>query len=141
VGIGAIGMKESFPESISVVLMQKNPDTGFLETELDTYPIKNDRYITQIFAAGEPPLVHMCLTTDPAVDLTDEEFEAVYDLYEPDRLLGEVENFSEIEGGLNPVWEVVFPWNDNRDAMAEKMDRILTLHLAELAAIFSARKN
>ncbi|MDR3239937.1 MAG: hypothetical protein LBT44_07620, partial [Clostridiales bacterium] len=71
----------------SVILMRKNGETGFLEEEIASYPVKHEAHLERFYAEGEPLLVHMRVRVDPARELTDEAFEAVYDYYETDRLL------------------------------------------------------
>ena len=129
-------------EDTVIVIMLKNKNTGFLETELGSYTLEGgDNLIHNIFALEEESgvSVHMRLTTER--DLEDWEFSAALDCYDTEVLLELCASAVEDETGYNPLWEVTFDFSKSGEAMEEKISRILKVHKEELSSVYEAIKD
>ena len=124
-----------------IVVMLKNSETGFLETEIGSYNINDeDGFIYNIFAVsngeGLGISVHMRLSVER--DLEDWEFSAVLDYYDSEPLLELCKSVEEEDEGYNPVWQVVFNFDESREAMENKISAILAVHKKELESVYEA---
>ena len=121
-----------------IVIMLKNGETGFLETEIGSYNISDeDGFIYNIYAVeGEGISVHMRLSVER--DLEDWEFSAVLDYYDSEPLLEICKSVEEEDSGYNPVWQVVFAFDESREVMEEKISKILAVHKQELKSVYEA---
>ena len=101
-----------------------------------------ERFLVNIYAvkAEEGYLAYVKLFIDK--DVSDWEFNAIFDHYDPETLLPLVESFSEIEDCYEPTWELTLAVKDNSEAeellLGERLRRILELHEAELESVYAA---
>ncbi len=126
-------------EDTVIVIMLKDKETGFFEKELGCYKIdKNDEFIYNTFAYEENDgfKVLMKLTCDREV--SDWEFDAIFDYYDTETLLPFVTSIKEEEDCYNPTWNVTFDFLDNIEAMEEKISGILNVHANELKTVYEA---
>ena len=130
-----------------IVIMLKNKETGFLETEIGSYNISDEEgFIYNIYAVSEPSAacavqgeaisVHMRLSVER--DLEDWEFSAVLDYYDTEPLLEICQSVGEEDAGYNPVWQVVFGFDESREIMENKISAILAIHKKELESVYEA---
>lgn len=118
-------------EASSIVLMEK--EQGILTKELGSYEI--DKGIEYIYKAYvENDIVYLYLTTDR--DVSDEEYNEVFDEYNFEDLTSKGFEIEEIEGEYNPVWLVKLPFEKVHDDMKKKINDILTYHVEEIRRIF-----
>ena len=125
-------------DEMSVVIMLKDKDTGFLEKELGSYKItENENLIVNIYAeeTADSCLCHMKVSTD--YEPEDWEFEAIYDYYDNEIFGGEVLSLLEVEDCFNPTWEMVFDFCDDIYVMESKISRLLKIHENELKSVYS----
>jgi len=129
-------------EETVIVIMLKNKETGFLESEIGSYNVgEYEQLIYNIYAGEEAGrvLVHMRLTVDK--ELADWEFSAVLDYYDTQTLEPACLSISEDDSGYDPVWEVVFEFEETQVDMEEKLLTILRLHKEELDSVYEAIKD
>ena len=122
-----------------IVIMIKDEHTGFLERELGSYKIeKYDELIYNTYAEEKDGryVVYMKLTCDR--DVEDWEFSAIYDYYDTQTVLDEVDNVAEEEDCYNPTWTVSFDFIEDVEKMEEKIQKILNLHYMELKSVYEA---
>jgi len=123
-----------------IVIMLKNMETGFLETEIGSYNISDEEgFIYNIYAVsaeGGDISVHMRLSVER--DLEDWEFSAVLDYYDFEPLLALCKAVAEEDSGYNPVWKVEFAFDESREVMENKISSILKAHKAELESVYEA---
>ena len=123
-----------------IVIMLKNMETGFLETEIGSYNISDEEgFIYNIYAVsaeGVDISVHMRLSVER--DLEDWEFSAVLDYYDFEPLLALCKAVAEEDSGYNPVWKVEFAFDESREVMENKISSILKAHKAELESVYEA---
>lgn len=128
-------------ESLSVLIMEKNKETGYLERELGSYTISNNgNLIDSIYMIREndKDTVHLRLTTEK--DVEDWEFSEILDYYDEDVLKDIVLSWKEVEDAYNPMWEVTFEFIDSQHKMENILQDILNKHKKELDAIYNEIK-
>lgn len=136
--------------SFSIILMIKD-EMGIMEKELGVYNI-NDEYsslISEFYAKRIPDEemedgkgnynCHMMLTTDR--DLSDWEFNAVYDYYNEQVFTNENVTFKEMDSFYNPTWELTFPFIENESELESNINNFIQIHLGELISIYEAIKD
>jgi hypothetical protein len=128
-------------ESLSVLIMEKNKETGYLERELGSYTISNNgNLIDSIYMIREndKDTVHLRLTTER--DVEDWEFSEILDYYDEDVLKDIVLSLEEVEDAYNPMWEVTFEFIDSQRKMENTLQDILNKHKKELDEIYNEIK-
>ena len=126
-------------EETVIVIMIKDKKTGFLEKELGCYKIEEYQdYIYNTFAAEEDGkyVVHIKLCC--AKDVSDWEYEAIYDYYDTETISPFVTSITEDTEQYNPTWEVCFDFLESAELMEEKIGRLLRLHKQELDSVYEA---
>ena len=129
-------------EPLSVLIMQKNKETGFLERELGSYTLSNNgNLIDSIYVVNEDEydIVHLQLTTER--DVEDWEFSEILDYYDEDIFKDIVLSFKEVEDTYNPTWEVTFEFIESQSEMKNKLQSIVDIHKKELDEIYDELKN
>ncbi len=124
-------------EETVVVIMIKDSKTKFLDRELGSYRIaehENLLYNTYALESDDGIKIFMKITTDK--DVSDWEFEAIYDYYDTETILPFVSSIYEEEDCFNPTWEVSFDFVDDQDAMEDKISKILNAHYKELESVY-----
>ena len=128
-------------ETVSVLLMEKNKETGYLERELGSYTISDSgNLIDSIYMVheNEKDIVHLKLTTER--DVEDWEFSEILDYYDEDILKDIILSFEEVEDTYNPMWEVTFEFIESHSKLESKLQDILDKHKKELNAIYDEIK-
>ena len=69
-------------------------------------------------------------------DVEDWEFDAVYDYYDAEAILEEVELIEEEDECFNPTWNIKFSFIDDISIMESKIKRILSIHKKELESVY-----
>ena len=126
-------------EETVIVIMLKDKETGFFEKELGCYKIEdNDEliYNTYAYENEDGYTVYMKLTCEREV--SDWEFDAIFDYYDTETLLPFVSSIEEEEDCYNPTWNVTFDFIDNIEDMEEKIKEILSVHAKELETVYEA---
>jgi len=130
----------------TIVIMEKNIETNFLETELATLKIQaNDEYLLNVFvmrekdenAENENLKLHLKISTDK--DVEDWQYEEIFNQYN-EEIYAEMQlTISEDLEEFNPTWEIVFDYND--EALENQITKILSLHKTELSRINNEMKS
>ncbi len=122
------------------VIMLKDAVTGFLEKELCSITLsKHDEYIVNMYAAEENGGMTLNLRLSTGREVSDWEYDAIYDYYDPSAVEQAGAAVSEQDDDYDPVWLVTLPYDeDNVQAMVEN---ILELHHNELADVFDTIKD
>ena len=127
-------------EDTVIVIMLKDKETGFLEKELSSYNVSlNENLIYNTYATEKEDgsiEVFMRLTCDR--ELSDWEYDAVFDYYDDEVLKPYVSSIEENDDFFNPCWDIAFEFLDNQHEMEEKIDKLLTLHRDELLSVYEA---
>lgn len=120
-----------------LVLMEKDPETGFLTNTIESYTI--DTHIELIeglnFASEEATdFIYLTLTTQ---DVEEWQYNGIYDLYEEDLLQPFALELLDGSGEYNPRWILKMPFTQERSAMESIFNQILEVHYQELQRVFS----
>ena len=128
-------------ENTALVLMRKNPDTGFFEEELGHYKIGTDEELVEGFYAEQTDDgLMVCMRVgvgDLWAEIGDELYESIYDGYDADFLPDFVSEFMEIDGSYNPLWEARFLLDGDSAATESMIDGVLAGHRKALSLLLS----
>lgn len=126
-----------------VVIMQKDPKTGFLEKELASLTImENENLIVNLYVQedeSEKLKMHIKLSTDK--DVADWEYSAIFDYYDTNIFDDYADNVKEEEDYYNPTWEISFDYIDDTNELEEKITKILEVHRNELNDVYETIKD
>lgn len=120
-------------DEMAIVIMEKDPETGFLSKELGSYKINyNIDVIEKAFAAEESAgkIVNLYLTLPG--DFKDWEFNAILDNYDTDLYKDIVLSVEENEESYNPGWIFKFIFQDADNVIEKKLNDILSIHNKEI---------
>lgn len=129
-------------EETVLVIMLRDPQTGFLEKELMSLNIgENEAYIYNTYAAETENGTVVVLKLTCGREVEDWEFNAIYDYYDEETLMPHISSIAEDEDAYDPTWIVTLPYVDNVDLMEEKILEILDLHKQEMDSVYEAIKD
>ena len=127
-------------EETVIVIMLKDAETGFLDKELGCYKIeKGEELIYNTYAYLSPDggyKVVMKLSTGG--DVSDWEFQAIYDYYDKETLLPFVSSIYEDEDCYNPTWIAELDFTDSEEEMESRISNIINAHKKELESVYEA---
>ena len=124
-------------EDAVLVIMLKNKETGYLEEELGTYTLNcGQESIASIYAQEGQEGLTTYLSLTCTREISDWEYEAIFDYYDPEVFQSIVIDMKEAEGHMNPVWIFTFPFIENATIMEEKITKIVELHEKELTSVY-----
>lgn len=119
-------------EETVIIIMLKNPETGFLDKELGALNItKNEEYIVNIYVMEGK--LYIRLSTGR--DVEDWEYSAIFDYYDT-QCFGELANVIDIDDDYNPTWEIVADYNKDLAQTQDFVNKILEIHTKELSDVF-----
>jgi hypothetical protein len=128
-------------EYTSLLIMEREKDTGFLGRELGSYEVKFDtNLVDRVFAEKEDDnlVVHMYITAPG--EYKDWEYNAILDNYNLDLYEGKVMSIEENEDSYNPVWLVKFEFLEDDNSCEGKINEVLEIHDAELKRVLEEIK-
>ncbi|MCL2593219.1 MAG: hypothetical protein FWD82_07615 [Defluviitaleaceae bacterium] len=129
-------------EDTFIVIMLKNSQTGFLETELGSYKVaENENLIHNIYVLENNSKKEVYMRLSVCRELLDWEFSAVFDYYDIDVFKDIAIKVIEDDEGYNPIWEVVFEFTENDDEMERIIENILKIHRTELDEVYEEIKS
>ncbi len=124
-------------ENEVLVLMQKNNETGFLEKELGVYTLDvRTETIFGIFAEEEDGHCSVFLSLTCQKEISDWEYDAIFDYYDTDIFEKHGVSITEKEGYENPMWCFSFPFIEDQSLMEEKISSLVELHEGELLSVY-----
>lgn len=111
-------------EFSSLVLMEKDKETGFMVKELGSYEVSEGaENISKMFYDGEKVNVYF----DTNKDVEDWEYSAIFDLFNEEEFVENGYNIEQIDSEYNPTWLVKFDYDEEHSVMAEKLNKLCTL--------------
>lgn len=126
-------------EESAIVVMLKDQATSFLEKELGCYTVAQGvENVFGVYAVEEADETRVVLKLSCEKELSDWEYDAVFDYYDTEELEQLVDSIEEEEGHFNPVWKIVFPFSQEPNEMEEKLSAILEIHKRELESVYEA---
>ncbi len=117
----------------SLVLMEKDKETGFITKELGSFEVNEGAlYVRKLFVVDN--IVNLYFDTNK--DVEEWEYSAIYDLFNKDIF---VENGFEIHEDLdeyNPTFILKFKYSDEYIDMKEMIDKAVNLISNEMENVF-----
>lgn len=124
-------------EFSSLVLIEKDKETGFIKQELGSFEVNEGAlFVKKLYVLDE--IVHMYFDTNKNVE--EWEYSAIYDLFNAEIF---VESGYEIEEELdeyNPTYIIKFKYEDDYDAMKKKIQEAVSIIEKEMNLVFEAIK-
>ena len=121
----------------SLVLMEKDKETGFIKKELGSFQVNEGAlFVKKLYVLDE--IVNMYFDTNKNVE--EWEYSAVYDLFNSDVF---IESGYEIEEDLeeyNPTYIIKFKYEDDYDVMKKKIQEVVAIIDSEMNLVFEAIK-
>lgn len=117
----------------SLVLMEKDKETGFITKELGSFEVNEGAlYVRKLFVIDN--IVNLYFDTNK--DVEEWEYSAIYDLFNKDIF---IENGFEIDEDLdeyNPTFILKFKYSDEYIDMKEMIDKAVNLISKEMDNVF-----
>lgn len=117
----------------SLVLMEKDKETGFITKELGSFEVNEGAlYVRKLFVVDN--IVNLYFDTNK--DVEEWEYSAIYDLFNKDAF---IENGFEIDEDLdeyNPTFILKFKYNEEYAEMKEMIDKAVELISNEMNNVF-----
>lgn len=117
----------------SLVLMEKDKETGFITKELGSFEVNEGAlYVRKLFVIDN--IVNLYFDTNK--DVEEWEYSAIYDLFNKDVF---IENGFEIDEDLdeyNPTFILKFKYSDEYIDMKEMIDKAVNLISKEMNNVF-----
>ena len=117
----------------SLVLMEKDKETGFITKELGSFEVNEGAlYVRKLFVVDN--IVNLYFDTNK--DVEEWEYSAIYDLFNKDVF---IENGFEIDEDLdeyNPTFILKFKYNEEYAEMKEMIDKAVELISNEMNNVF-----
>ena len=121
----------------SLVLMEKDNETGFIKKELGSYEVSEGAiYVKKLYMLDD--IVYMYFDTNK--DVEEWEYSAIYDLFNDDIF---EEKGYEIEEDLdeyNPTYIIKFKYVDDYSLIKEKIQECVSLIESEMNNVFESIK-
>ncbi len=117
----------------SLVLMEKDKDTGFVTKELGSYEVgEGAEYIKKMFYDGDKINVYF----DTNRDVEDWEYSAVFDLFDEDKFIEQEYSIEQIDDEYNPTWLVKFDYNEEHSIVLSKLNNLCSLIKTHIREVF-----
>ena len=121
----------------SLVLMEKDKETGFIKRELGSFEVNEGAlFVKKLYVLDE--IVYMHFDTNKNVE--EWEYSAIYDLFNSESF---IESGYEIEEDLdeyNPAYIIKFKYEDDYDLMKKKIQEAVGTIEKEMNSVFEAIK-
>jgi hypothetical protein len=119
----------------SLVLMEKDKETGFIKKELGSFEVNEGAlFVKKLYVLDE--IVYMHFDTNKNVE--EWEYSAIYDLFNAEAF---TERGYEIEENLdeyNPTYIIKFKYEDDYDLMKKKIQEVVPIIEKQMNLVFEA---
>lgn len=121
----------------SLVLVEKDMETGFIKKELGSFEVNEGAlYVKKLFVIGD--IVSMYFDTNKNVE--EWEYSAIYDLFNVESFEDKGYEVTEDLDEYNPTYIINFKYIDDYEVMKEKINECISLITDEMEAVFEAIK-
>ena len=121
----------------SLVLMEKDKETGFVKKELGSFEVNEGAlYVKKLFVIDDT--VSMYFDTNKNVE--EWEYSAIYDLFDVEPFEEKGYEVTEDLDEYNPTYIINFKYEDDYEAMKEKLNECLSLIKSGMEDVFEAIK-
>ena len=120
-------------EFSSLVLMEKEKETGFMVKELGSYEVgEGAEHIVKMFYDGDKVNLYF----DTNKDVEEWEYSAIFDLFDTEEFdkIGYI--LEEIDSEYNPTWLLKFNFDEEYSVMADKFNILCTLINTTMDKVF-----
>ncbi|WP_291647873.1 DUF6762 family protein [Clostridium sp.] len=108
----------------SLVLMEKDKDTGFITKELGSFQVSEGAlYVKKLFVVNE--VVNLYFDTNK--DVEEWEYSAIYDVFNYDAFIKEEFEIEDMLDEYNPTFLIKFKYVDDYEVMKERITRCVEL--------------
>lgn len=108
----------------SLVLMEKDKDTGFIIKELGSFQVSEGAlYVKKLFVVNE--VVNLYFDTNK--DVEEWEYSAIYDVFNYDAFIKEEFETEDVLDEYNPTFLIKFEYVDDYEVMKERTTRCVEL--------------
>ena len=108
----------------SLVLMEKDKDTGFITKELGSFQVSEGAlYVKKLFVVNE--VVNLYFDTNK--DVEEWEYAAIYDVFNYDAFIKEEFEIEDVLDEYNPTFLIKFEYVDDYEVMKERITRCVEL--------------
>ncbi len=131
-------------EDTLIVIMLKDEKTGFFESELGAFSLEEyEEYLVNVYGVEKNDNITLYMTVSLGKEVADWEFNAIFDYYDIDNItkLSQVINMEEVEDCYNPTWIIKLKYDENIQAMRERLLEILKSHKLELDDVLETIKD
>jgi len=119
----------------SLVLMEKDKETGFITKELGSFEVNDGaKYVKKLFVLDG--IVNLYFDTNK--DVEEWEYSAVYDLFNIDRFIQEGFEIENDEEEYNPTFILKVSYKEEREKMKEILDKAVLIIEEEMDNVFVA---
>ena len=119
----------------SLVLMEKDKETGFITKELGSFEVSEGaKYVKKLFVLDG--IVNIYFDTNK--DVEEWEYSAVYDLFNIDRFIQEGFEIENDEEEYNPTFILKVSYKEEREKMKEILDKAVLIIEEEMDNVFVA---
>lgn len=121
----------------SLVLMEKDKETGFVKKELGSFEVSEGAlYVKKLYMLDD--IVYMYFDTDK--DVEEWEYSAIYDLFNAESFKEKGYEIDEDLEEYNPTYVIKFKYADDYALMKEKIQECVSLIENEMNNVFEAIK-
>lgn len=122
-------------EFSSLVLMEKDSQTGFMTKELGSFEVNEGAlYVVKLFVLDG--IVNLYFDTNK--DVEEWEYSAIYDLFNSQVFLDEGFEIETYEEEYNPTFILKFKYSEEHQQMKDKLDKAVALIDQEMNNVFDA---
>ena len=117
----------------SLVLMEKDKETGFVSKELGSFNVDEGALFVRKFFVDDG-IVNLYFDTNK--DVEEWEYSAIYDLFNQEVFKENGYELVEYLEEYNPTFIIKFDYDDEYSNMQEKLDKIIALIKTEMENVF-----
>ena len=119
----------------SLVLMEKDKETGYITKELGSFEVNEGAlYVRKLYVENN----EVNLYFDTNKDVEEWEYSAIYDLFNEDKFVEEGFTIEEDLDEYNPTFILKFPYNEEYEDMKKVIDKSVDLINSEMNNVFEA---
>lgn len=122
----------------SLVLMEKEKETGFIKKELGSFEVNEGAlFVKKLYMLNN--VVYMYFDTDK--DVEEWEYSAIYDLFNEEAFVDAGYKIEEDLEEYNPTFIITFDYDEEYEVMKEKIQECVSLIQKEMDNVFEAIKD
>jgi hypothetical protein len=120
-------------EFSSLVLMEKDKDTGFMVNELGSYEVgEGAEYIKKMFYDGDKINIYF----DTNNDVEDWEYSAIFDLFDENKFVEQGYFIEQVDDEYNPTWLIKFDYDEEHSIISSKINNLCALIKTYIGKVF-----